>query len=158
MKNTKDNPGVYIPPPFFYAGIFLFSFLLQGYFTIRRAFFFHSLIANILGVTTIIAGLRFSIPALRQFIKSKNTVITIKPATSLQTGGIYSVTRNPMYLGLLLIYLGLAFIFGNWWTLILFPVLFLLVSLFIIRPEEKYLTRAFGTAYSDYKKTVRRWI
>ncbi len=48
------------------------------------------------------AGMIFNVPALRQFIKTKNTVVTIKPASSLQTNGIYSVCRNPMYTGLLL--------------------------------------------------------
>ena len=93
-----------------------------------------------------------------QFIKSKNTVVTVKPASSLQTSGIYSVSRNPMYLGLILIYLGMAFIFGNWWTLLLFPVLIVLINYLIILPEERYLIRAFGNSYSDYKNRVRRWI
>jgi protein-S-isoprenylcysteine O-methyltransferase Ste14 len=158
MKNVKDNPGVFIPPPLFYVIIFLLSFILQGYFTIRSAFFFHSMIANIIGIIIIVAGLIFSVPALRQFIKSRNTVITFKPAASLQTNGIYSVSRNPMYTGLLFQYLGLALIFGNWWTLILFPVLIVLVQYLIILPEERYLMRAFGNSYSDYKNKVRRWI
>ena len=62
-----------------------------------------------------------AIPALRQFFKTKNTIVLIKPANSLQTTGIYSLTRNPMYLSLMLMYLGMAFIFGNWWTLFLAP-------------------------------------
>jgi protein-S-isoprenylcysteine O-methyltransferase Ste14 len=158
MKNVKDNPGVFIPPPLFYVIIFLLSFILQGYFTIRSAFFFHSMIANIIGIIIIVAGMIFSMPALRQFIKSRNTVITFKPAASLQTNGIYSASRNPMYTGLLFQYLGLALIFGNWWTLILFPVLIVLVQYLIILPEERYLMRAFGNSYSDYKNKVRRWI
>ena len=158
MKSTKDSPGVFIPPPLFYAGIFFLSFLLQGYFTIKRAFFFHSPIADILGLILIIAGLIFIFPAIGQFFKTKNSLIPIKPATSLQTSGIYAVSRNPMYTGLVGIYLGLSFIFGNWWTLILLPLLILLISYFVILPEENYLTRAFGDLYSDYKKRVRRWI
>lgn len=158
MKNKKDSPAVFIPPPLFYVFIFLSSVILQGYFTIKSAFFFHSRIANIFGIIFILAGLVFDLSALRLFIKSKNTVVTVKPASSLQTTGIYSVSRNPMYTGLLLVYLGLAFIFGNWWTLILLPLLFLLVNYFIIFPEEKYLNRAFGDNYSEYKKKVRRWI
>jgi protein-S-isoprenylcysteine O-methyltransferase Ste14 len=158
MKNIKDSPGVFIPPPLFYAGFFLLSFFIQGYFTIRAAFFFHSREANIIGLIFILAGLIFSVPALLLFFKSKNTVVTAKPATSLQTTGIYSVTRNPMYVGLILIYLGMAFIFGNWWTLILLPFLIAYVTYRIILPEERYLTRAFGNTYADYKKNVRRWI
>jgi protein-S-isoprenylcysteine O-methyltransferase Ste14 len=158
MKNAKDSPGVYMPPPFFYAGIFLLSFILQGYFTIKRGFFFHSPIANVLGVMVFVTGLAFSIPAIRQFFKTKNTLIPNKPASSLQTTGIYAMSRNPMYTGLFLNYLGLAFIFGNWWTLFLLPLLYFLITYRVILPEEKYLSRAFGDAYTEYKKKVRRWV
>jgi protein-S-isoprenylcysteine O-methyltransferase Ste14 len=158
MKNTKDSPGVFIPPPLFYAAFFLLSFLLQGYFTIKGAFFFHKQPAIFIGTMFYFAGIFFCFPAGFDFIKSKNTVITVKPATSLQTTGIYSISRNPMYVGLILIYLGLTFQFGNWWTLILLPLLIATVNYLIILPEERYLTRAFGDDYINYKKKVRRWI
>src|SRR5712671_4920701 len=109
MKNIKDNPGVFIPPPLIYVLVFVISFFLQGYFTIKRAFFFHSRSANILGLIFILTGFFFSVPAVRQFFKSKTSIVPIRPASSLQTSGIYSVSRNPMYLGLLCTYLGLAF-------------------------------------------------
>jgi protein-S-isoprenylcysteine O-methyltransferase Ste14 len=158
MKNTKDSPGVIIPPPLFYAGFFLLSMVLQGYFTIRAAFFFHSHWANIFGSLLYFVGVCFIFPAMFEFVKSKNTIITAKPATSLQTNGIYSYSRNPMYVGLLLIYLGLTLQFGNWWTLILTPFLLAFITYLVIRPEEKYLTRAFGDEYTNYQKRVRRWI
>ncbi len=158
MKNSKDSPGVFIPPPLIYAGFFLLSFLIQGYLTIKAAFFFHTRAANIAGLLIIITSLVFSLPALRQFFRTKNTVMLIRPATSLQTSGIYSLTRNPMYVGLALLYLGMALIFGNWWTLILFPVLLVTIHFRVIRPEENYLSRAFGDPYAEYKNQVRRWI
>ncbi len=154
----KDSPGVIIPPPLFYAGFFFLSMLLQGYFTIRAAFFFHSHWANIIGFVLYFVGICFGVPAMSAFFKSKNTIITVKPAASLQTSGIYSYTRNPMYVTLLLIYLGLALQFGNWWTLILAPFLIIFITYRVIRPEERYLTRAFGEVYTNYKKRVRRWI
>jgi len=158
MKSKKDNPGVFIPPPLFYALVFILSFFLQGTFTIKRAFFFHSLIANILGLLIILTGLMFAGPAIRQFFKTKNSIMPIKPASTLQTSGVYAISRNPMYLGLVFIYLGLALIFGNWWTLFLLPVLIGLIQYFVISREENYLLRAFGDSYADYKKKVRRWI
>jgi protein-S-isoprenylcysteine O-methyltransferase Ste14 len=158
MKNKKDSPGVFIPPPLIYAAFFLLSFFLQGYFTIKKAFFFHSRIANIIGLVIIITGFVFAIPALRQFFKTKNTIILIKPATSLQINGVYSISRNPMYLGLMFVYLGMALIFGNWWTIFLLPVLFFGIQYFVILPEERYLSRAFGESFADYKKKVGRWI
>lgn len=158
MKSTKDSPGVFIPPPLFYAVFFLLSFLLQGYFTIRGAFFFHTHWANIIGTLFYFTGVAFIFPAAFEFVKSKNTVITAKPASTLQTTGIYSYSRNPMYVGLILIYLGLTFQFGNWWTLILLPLLIVFITYVVIHPEERYLERAFGTDYTEYKKRVRRWI
>jgi protein-S-isoprenylcysteine O-methyltransferase Ste14 len=158
MKNAKDSPGVIIPPPLFYLGFFILSMVLQGYYTIRAAFFFHSHWANIFGSLLYFVGVCFIFPAMFEFVKSKNTIITAKPATSLQTNGIYSYSRNPMYVGLLLIYLGLSLQFGNWWTLILTPFLVAFITYRVIRPEEKYLTRAFGDAYTNYQKKVRRWI
>ncbi len=98
------------------------------------------------------------LPALIKFFQTKNTLIPTKPATSLETSGIYSFSRNPMYLELLLIYIGLAFLFGNWWTFILVPILIILVNKLIIIKEERYLERSFGPAYIDYRKKVRRWI
>jgi protein-S-isoprenylcysteine O-methyltransferase Ste14 len=158
MNSSKDSPGVFIPPPLIYAAFFLLSFLLQGYFTIKGAFFFHSYWANIFGSVLYFVGVSFIFPAAFEFVKSKNTVITAKAATSLQTTGIYSISRNPMYLGLLFIYLGLTLQFGNWWTLILLPLLVVIITNRVIIPEEKYLARAFGEQYVVYKKKVRRWI
>ena len=157
MTNIKDSPGVFIPPPLIYAAFFLLSFLLQGYFTIKGAFFFHSHWANIIGTLFYFTGLAFIFPAAFEFVKSKNTIITAKPATSLQTTGIYSISRNPMYVGLTFIYMGLTFQFGNWWTLFLVLPLIVLITYQVILPEERYLTRAFGDEYANYKKMVRRW-
>jgi len=158
MKNFRDSPGVFVPPPLFYALVFVISFFLQGYFTVKWVFFFHSRPANIFGLIFIFTGLFFAVPAVRQFFKSKTSIVPIRPASSLQTTGIYSISRNPMYLGLLCQYLGLALIFGNWWTLFLIPVLIALIHYRVIRPEERYLSRAFGNSYSEYRKKVRRWI
>ncbi|MEJ7683307.1 MAG: isoprenylcysteine carboxylmethyltransferase family protein [Segetibacter sp.] len=95
---------------------------------------------------------------MSRFVNTKNTLVTIKPATSLVTSGIYSRSRNPTYLSLLLLYTGIALLFGNWWTIILVPVLAAIITLFIIKPEERYLERAFGKDYLEYKAKVRRWI
>jgi protein-S-isoprenylcysteine O-methyltransferase Ste14 len=84
--------------------------------------------------------------------------VTIKPAKSLETTGIYSVSRNPMYLGLLAIYIGMAFLKGNDWTFICIPFVILVIHFYVIRNEEKYLQRTFGNEYEEYKKQVRRWI
>jgi len=119
---------------------------------------FHRTVIKIIGAIFIIAALYFSVRSLRQFFLTKNTLILIKPASSLQITGIYGITRNPMYVGLAILYLGITCLVGNWWNVILFPLLFIIVQEYIIKREEKYLELEFGKEYNEYKKTVRRWL
>lgn len=157
MIQKKDNPGVYLPPPLIYLGIFFLSVLIQKKILLSTVFF-ETKIALVFGWIFIILGIIFILPAIIKFFKTKNTLVTIKPANSLQTSGVYSTSRNPMYLGLLMLYIGMAFFKGNSWTLIFIPVVILVITYFVIRKEEKYLTRAFGNDYIEYRKKVRRWI
>jgi protein-S-isoprenylcysteine O-methyltransferase Ste14 len=60
--------------------------------------------------------------------------------------------------GLAVMYLGISCLIGNWWNIILFPILLLVIQEYIIKREEKYLERAFGQKYLDYKNRVRRWL
>ena len=157
MKNKEDSPGVYIPPPLIYALIFLAAVFIQKKISLDDSFF-HLQIAKIAGALFLIVSLFFMVTSLRQFFISKNTLIPIKPASSLQTNGIYKITRNPMYVSLALVYLGISCFVGNWWNIILFPLLLLIVQEYIIKREEKYLLRRFGKDYVVYKTKVRRWL
>jgi|SRR6476620_12343228 len=158
MSNKKkDNPGIFIPPPLIYAAIFFLSILMQKIIPINNSFF-DSRNATIAGIVLIAIALLFILPALIKFVQSKNTLVTIKSATSLQTKGIYSLTRNPMYMGLLILYSGIAMLEGNWWTFIFIPLIIIIVQSYVIRGEENYLQRAFGEEYNAYRKKVRRWI
>ena len=151
---TKDHPAIYIPPPLIYVAIFFLSVALQKYIPISA----WSVRRPELGWIFIAAYLLTFLPALVRFIRSKNTLVTIKPASSLQTTGIYSFTRNPMYLSLLFLYCGIAFLKGNPWTFLLIPLLITAVQSYVISKEERYLLRTFGSDYDNYRKKVRRWV
>ena len=153
----KDHPGVYIPPPLIYVAFFFLSVVLQKRMPLK-SFFLQTAVAKTVGWALLAAGTLIVLPALWKFIVSRNTVVTMKPASSLQTAGIYAFTRNPMYLGLLLLYGGIGFFKGNGWTFIVIPLLIMTVQLYVIMKEEHYLQRAFGNEYMQYKKKVRRWI
>jgi len=154
---TSKGPGVLIPPPLFYVLIFIAAVFIQKIIPITDKLFHLSAI-KVVGIILLIVALFFLVRSLRQFLLTKNTLVLIKPASSLQTTGIYGVTRNPMYVGLAIVYLGIACFIGNWWNIILFPVLLFIVQEYIIKREEKYLELEFGQGYSDYKRTVRRWL
>jgi protein-S-isoprenylcysteine O-methyltransferase Ste14 len=157
MENRKDSPRVYIPPPLFYILTFLLALFIQKKIWIDDSLF-HLQVTKGVGILFLVIALFFAVRSLRQFFRSKNTLILIKPASSLQTNGIYSISRNPMYVGLLFVYLGITCFIGNWWNIILLPLLFLVIQEYIIKREENYLERAFGATYLDYKNRVRRWL
>jgi protein-S-isoprenylcysteine O-methyltransferase Ste14 len=118
----------------------------------------HDELTLIGGAVFIVFGLIVIVPSLIQFAKSRNSLITIKAATSLQTSGIYSVSRNPMYLGLMMIYIGMALLKGNVWTFLFIPVVMMTMQFYVIRNEENYLAGKFPGEFGDYVKKVRRWI
>jgi protein-S-isoprenylcysteine O-methyltransferase Ste14 len=154
---TTDHPGIYIPPPLLYVAIFMLAVFLQHIFSINHSFF-RLRDTKLAGILFLIAACFFIFPSLGQFIRTKNTVMTIRPANTLQTTGIYRITRNPMYQGLVFVYIGLTCIAGNWWNVILLPLLLFVVQQYVISREESYLTRQFGDIYSEYKARVRRWL
>jgi protein-S-isoprenylcysteine O-methyltransferase Ste14 len=81
-----------------------------------------------------------------------------KPTTQVIQGGPFRITRNPMYLQMVLVCLGFAVALVNLWILILTPVCAWLLQRLAILPEEKYLEKKFGETYVEYKRRVRRWI
>lgn len=155
--NLSKGPGVYIPPPFFYVVTFLAAVFAQKKCPIAPALSGH-LAFKVGGALLSIAAAFFLSKSLRQFFKTKNTVVLIRPASSLQTTGVYGISRNPMYVGLAFLYFAIACFIGSAWNLILLPALFLVIQEYVIKREERYLGREFGPQYEDYKKKVRRWL
>jgi protein-S-isoprenylcysteine O-methyltransferase Ste14 len=78
--------------------------------------------------------------------------------TSMIESGPYRLSRNPLYVGLLTLYLGAALLVQTTWALALFPLAVLLVHWGAIRPEERFLHERFGSSYDDYTRRVRRWL
>ncbi len=72
--------------------------------------------------------------------------------------GPYRLSRNPLYVGMLALYIGLALLASTFWGLVLFPAAVLLVLWGAIRPEEAFLHERFGEPYDDYRHRVRRWL
>jgi protein-S-isoprenylcysteine O-methyltransferase Ste14 len=107
-----------------------------------------------------LVGLGFSVAGVAAFRRARTTINPTKPATAsaLVSGGVYRLTRNPMYLGLLLLLLALAVFLSNPVALLLVPVFVLYINRFQITPEERALASLFGGEYAAYKERVRRWL
>ena len=114
----------------------------------------------IFGSFMIISGLIFIVSAIILFKKYQTTITPLNPsnATKLITVGIYKFSRNPMYLGLLLVLLGISIIINLIGGFFLIPLFILYLNLFQIIPEENAMVNLFKDEFLDYKKNVRRWI
>lgn len=112
-----------------------------------------SILIAILGVACAVAG--FAV-----FRRAKTTINPTRPgkATTLVTTGIYRITRNPMYVGLLCILIAWACYLQSAWALLGSVVFVLWIHYFQILPEERILTRLFGQDYTNYLCRVRRWL
>jgi len=85
-------------------------------------------------------------------------MIPNRPATRLVTWGPYRLSRNPMYLALSILYLGVSILVNTSWPVFFLPVALASLYLLVIRREERYLSAAFGREYELYRSTVRRWL
>jgi len=94
----------------------------------------------------------------RRFQAAGTNIPPTLPTTALVVDGIYRRTRNPLYLGTTLVYLGLSVAAGSLWAIGLVVPLMWVINTGVIAREERYLERKFGDAYRTYKARVRRWI
>ena len=111
-------------------------------------------------VLLVIVGLSCALPSYRLFARNKTTISPLTPSETsvLKTQGMYRYSRNPMYLGLLLLIIAATIWFGTWFGIIISLFFILLMNILQIIPEEEALLQIFGEEYLEYKKKVRRWI
>ena len=107
-----------------------------------------------------VAGVACSVVGVWSFRRARTTVNPTKPerASSLVSTGIYRITRNPMYLGLLLVLVAWAIFLSSAWALLGAAGFVLYMNRFQIAPEERALSRLFGSTYASYQARVRRWL
>ena len=154
-SSSTNHAGVWIPPPVLYVLPLLLAGLLQSIVP------FPSLPQGIArGVAVLLGaiGMLLCIWSIGLFRRSKTSLVPVKPSAALVLSGPYQLTRNPMYLGLLCLYLAAAFWLNLIWALLLAPIVIAIVQRMVIEKEERYLERHFGEAYRQYKAQVRRWI
>ncbi|MCW2735432.1 isoprenylcysteine carboxylmethyltransferase family protein [Nocardioides sp.] len=92
------------------------------------------------------------------FARHETGLLPGSPTEAMIEEGPYRLSRNPLYVGLLALYLALALLGGSFWALVLFPVAVLLVLWGAILPEERFLHARFGDPYDAYRSRVRRWL
>ncbi len=157
MAVEPDSAGVRLPPPFIYLGALLCGlaagrFVALSYFGIDRWL----LVAT--GALLCAAGAVMMLAAAGLFRRLGTNIPPSRPTTLIATTGPYRWTRNPMYLGMALVYVGIAVGFDGAIALALLPLVLIVIQRQVIAREERYLEAKFGDDYRRYKAEVRRWL
>ena len=156
---VKDNYNQHmkkkIMPPTYFTILLLLSIAIHFVFPIFK-FVFPPW--NYIGFGLIIFGIIMNLWTDSLFKKKQTTVKPHKIPNSLITSGSFKLSRNPMYVGVVSILLGVAIFLGSLVTFVFPIVLVVIIEKLFIPTEEKNLEKKFGNKYVDYKKKVRRWI
>ncbi|MCP4167781.1 MAG: isoprenylcysteine carboxylmethyltransferase family protein [Chloroflexi bacterium] len=143
-----------LPPTYFFCAIVL-AVLLHFLLPVHQFFAFPW---RLLGLVPLLIGVLLNVLADRTFKKYGTTVKPFEDSNALVTAGVFNVTRNPMYLGMVLILLGAASLLGSVTPFAAFIFLGVLLDYMFISPEEQMLEDIFGDQFRQYRKRVRRWI
>jgi protein-S-isoprenylcysteine O-methyltransferase Ste14 len=156
--NTLDNPGVIAPPPLIYMGGLAIGLLLHRLIPLKNLPHSARGMELALGSSCIGAGLLVGLAGFRQMRLANTNINPTQPTNAIVSDGPFRFTRNPLYLGMASLYLGITFLANSVWPMLILPVVLGLMNFGVIEREERYLERKFGAQYVAYKQRVRRWL
>lgn len=144
-----------IKPPTILVLAVVIVFLLQRYIPGNQLWFAPQTYGGILPIAV---GLGLLFVSLRSFYRQGTTIDPFAESDHLVTAGPYEYSRNPMYLGMLLVLVGCVILTGTVIAWLVPPLFVVILQYYFIKPEETKLANRFGPVYQDYIKQVRRWI
>ncbi len=151
----KDSAGVVAPPPVIYLGGLVPAFAFDWVWPVALL---PAVVQYAVGIPLIAFGLLVVMLAFRRFRQAGTRIEPHKPTTALVTDGLYGYSRNPIYVALTGIALGIGVAADNAWVLAMLAPTMVVMRYGVIAREERYLEGKFGDAYRRYKAAVRRWI
>ena len=150
--------GVIARPPLLFLAALLIGFVLDRLLRLPFPIPGIDLVDWIIGGSLILIGLALAAAGIRNFSWAGTPVQGTKPTRALVTTGIHGWTRNPIYLGMFLLYGGIGVAARSPWILMLTLPLAITIRYGVVAREEAYLDRRFGDVYRDYRARVRRWL
>ena len=154
-NGTPDTAQVLVLPPLVYGGAFVMGLLLHLMLPLHVL---PTTLARGIGVVCVLVSFPLALMTLRALSRAHTPVDPMKPTTALVTDGPFRYSRNPIYVALTLLYLGVAFLVNALWILLLVVPALMVLRYGVIAREEVYLARKFGDAYRQYTTQVRRWL
>jgi protein-S-isoprenylcysteine O-methyltransferase Ste14 len=154
QPQKRRTAGVIAPPPVIYLASLGLGFVLEGLLPGAEL----PAWAQWIGAVVIAAGAVLVISFERAFRRAGTDANPYRPSKALATDGPYRFSRNPGYLGMAIIFIGIALAAEAPWALVMLVPATLLMQYGVIVREERYLENLFGDEYVRYKRTTRRWI
>ncbi len=150
--------GVITRPPILYLACLLLGLALDLVLPLPLILPESALMRWTVGGGLILIGVTIMAAGVRNFSHAATPVPSNQPVRALVTTGIHGWSRNPIYVGMFLLYAGIGIAARSPWVLILALPLLIILRYGVVAREEAYLERRFGDAYRDYKARVRRWL
>jgi protein-S-isoprenylcysteine O-methyltransferase Ste14 len=150
--------GVMTRPPFLYLGCLVLGLALDHLLPLRLGLPGAAMMQWTVGAGLILIGVAIVAAGVRNFSRAATPVPSNQPVRALVTTGIHGWSRNPIYVGMFLLYAGIGIAARSPWILVLALPLAVILRYGVVAREERYLERRFGDAYRDYKARVRRWL
>lgn len=155
---SERHANVLVRPPNLYLGGLVTGCLLELLWPLGPGLAGGTLRPVIIGLGLAAIGVAIAVKAFRQFADAGTTLPVDEPTDALVTHGIYNVSRNPIYIGLTIFYVGLSIALTTGWALLVLPFVLAVMRKGVIEPEEAYLRQEFGASYLEYKEKVPRWL
>lgn len=156
--NTTDHADVAIKPPSLFLGALGLGCLLSLVLPVGPGFGSANWLALAVGLALVAIGFALAALSVRRFHLAGTSVVPGETSTALVVEGPYHLTRNPIYIGFVLAYFGLAVMLTSVWVLLLLIPVLIVLQRGVVEREEIYLERQFGEAYRKYKARVPRWL
>jgi protein-S-isoprenylcysteine O-methyltransferase Ste14 len=155
---ASRGPGIRCYAPVVFATVFAAGWLLNHTWHLPIAVAGSGNVRIAAGWLLSVAGVLLSVLSIATLVRAKTTFMPDRESNRLIVGGPFSISRNPIYVGMLAIYVGMTLLANTAWPILLLPVVWIWMRVGIINREERYLAEKFGEPYAEYRRRVRRWL
>ncbi len=151
----RDRPAIVAPPPLLYLAALALVIALQWLWPLPIP---DHVATAWIGWAALVAGLALNLWGARSLARAQTPINPYRATEAIVTTGAFRLSRNPLYVGLDLILLGLTLVLNSLWGIGVLVVVLIVMHYGVILPEERYLEEKFGEAYRRYREAVRRYV
>jgi protein-S-isoprenylcysteine O-methyltransferase Ste14 len=153
-RSFVDHPGVILPPPLIYLLGFITSLALNRRWPLP---IIHGAAGRWAGLLLVVLAIALALFARSAMRRAGTNINPYKPTSTIVTSGPFRCSRNPLYVALTVLFVGLTFLSNTWWGVLLLLPIAVVMHWGVVLREERYLKKKFGVSYIEYRNTVRRY-